>query len=90
MADAALSFPMTLDAFLEWEERQPERYEFLEGVVKPRCGGTEDLDRLSVNLIGALSNALRGGPCTVHASNLKVAKPAGQRLDVPRAVRPLR
>ena len=89
MASTALKAPATLDEFLAWEEEQPERYEFLDGVVRMMTGGTEDHDRLSVNLIRLLANALRGGPCSVHASNLKV-EPRRQRLDVLGAVRALR
>jgi Uma2 family endonuclease len=72
MAATALRAPTTLDAFLDWEDRQDERYELVGGVVRMMSGGTEDHDRLSVNLIRLLGNALRGRPCYVHASNLKV------------------
>lgn len=72
MPATALKAPTTLDAFLDWEERQPERWELVGGVVRMMSGGTEDHDRLSVNLIRLLGNALRGRPCYVHASNLKV------------------
>jgi Uma2 family endonuclease len=77
MASTALKAPATLDAFLAWEDEQTERYEFLDGLVRMLTGGTEDHDRLSVNLIALLRNALRGGPCSVHASNLKVVSRAG-------------
>jgi len=46
-------------------------------------GGTVDHDRLSVNLIRLLANALRGGPCSVHASNLKVVSRAGNASMCP-------
>jgi len=77
MASTALQAPTTLDEFLAWENEQDERYEFLDGLVRMMTGGTEDHDRLSVNLIALLRNALRGGPCSVHASNLKVVSRAG-------------
>lgn len=83
MTEAALSYPLTLDGFLEWEERQAERFEFLDGVVRLMSGGTEDHDRLSVNLIRLLGNALRGGPCVVHASNLKVLSRRGHASMYP-------
>jgi Uma2 family endonuclease len=72
MTATALHAPTKLDAFLEWEERQRERYELVGGVVRMMSGGTEDHDRLSVNLIALLREKLRGRPCYVHASNLKV------------------
>jgi Uma2 family endonuclease len=83
MAGTASKAPATLDAFLAWEEQQPERYEFLDGLVRMMTGGTEDHDRLSVNLIRLLANALRGGPCSVHASNLKIVSRAGNASMYP-------
>jgi Uma2 family endonuclease len=83
MASTAFKAPATLDEFLVWEEQQPDRYEFLDGVVRMMTGGTEDHDRLSVNLIRLLANALRGGPCSVHASNLKVVSRAGNASMYP-------
>jgi Uma2 family endonuclease len=72
MGDAALRYGATLEGFLAWEERQPERYEFVGGIVRLMSGGTEGHDRISVNLTRLLSTALRGTPCSVHASNLKI------------------
>jgi len=83
MASTALKAPTTLDEFLAWEDEQDERYEFLDGLVRMMTGGTEDHDRLSVNLIALLRNALRGGPCSVHASNLKVVSRAGNASMYP-------
>ena len=83
MASTALQAPTTLDEFLAWENEQDERYEFLDGLVRMMTGGTEDHDRLSVNLIALLRNALRGGPCSVHASNLKVVSRAGNASIYP-------
>jgi len=83
MASTALKAPTTLNEFLAWEDEQDERYEFLDGLVRMMTGGTEDHDRLSVNLIALLRNALRGGPCSVHASNLKVVSRAGNASMYP-------
>jgi Uma2 family endonuclease len=83
MASTALKAPATLEEFLAWEEQQPERYEFLDGVVRIMTGGTDDHDRLSVNLISLLANALRGGPRSVHASNLKIVSRAGNASMYP-------
>jgi Uma2 family endonuclease len=83
MASTAPRYPVTLDEFLEWEERQPERWEFLDGVVRLMTGGTEDHDRLSINLIRLLASALRGGPCSVHGSNLKVLSRGGNASMYP-------
>ena len=64
--------PLDLDGFLNWEERQPERYELAGGVVRLMAGGTEDHDRIGLNIAAALRVRLRGAPCSVHGSNLKL------------------
>jgi len=40
MAGAALKQPTTLGEFLSWEERQPERHEFVDGRIHGMAGGT--------------------------------------------------
>lgn len=72
MPATALQAPLTLDAFLEWEERQTERYELVGGIVRMMAGGTEDHDRIGLNIAAALRTRLRGTPCYAHGSNLKV------------------
>lgn len=72
MAQPALAENLTLEGFLEWEERQRDRYELAGGVVRMMAGGTEDHDRIGIKIISALDRRLRGTPCSVHGSNLKV------------------
>jgi Uma2 family endonuclease len=68
---------LDLDAFLAWEERQPERFELVGGVVRLMAGGTEGHDRIALNLAAALRVRLRRSPCSAHQSNLKVvSRPA--------------
>jgi len=77
MAEPALPIFRSVDDFLDWETRQPERYEFVAGVLTMMAGGTENHDLIGSNAIGLLFERLRGGPCRVHGSNLKVRSPAG-------------
>jgi Uma2 family endonuclease len=63
---------MTVEAFLEWEERQPIRYEF-DGVhIHARTGSSADHSRVQRSLIAALVSALRGKPCEAFGSELKI------------------
>ena len=64
--------PLDLEGFLDWEERQQERYELAGGVVRMMAGGTEDHDRIGGNIFAALRTRLRGQPCSAHGSNLKL------------------
>ena len=67
------SLASDLDGFLAWENRQLERYERIDGVVRMMSGGTAAHDLIGGNLIAALKPRLRGGPCVVQGSSLKVA-----------------
>jgi Uma2 family endonuclease len=68
----ALLRPMTLAGFLEWEERQPWRYEF-DGVGPvAMTGGTLAHARIQRNLAFALTGRLRGSPCEFLGSDLKI------------------
>ena len=44
----SLPKPWTLDDFLAWEARQPERYEFVGGVVRMMVGGTLAHNRITL------------------------------------------
>lgn len=85
MKSAAVVAPSTLDAFLEWETRQPERFELVGGAVRPRFGGTEDHDRILGNVAAALRVRLRGAPCSAHSCNLKVLSRAANAVMYPDA-----
>ena len=69
---AALRHPMTLQQFLDWEERQEMRYEFDGYAPVAMAGGTAEHDRISINLAASLVIRLRGKPCRPCGSNLKV------------------
>ena len=64
---------MSLDDFLEWEERQELRYEFDGFRPTAMTGGTVEHSAIQRNLITALTNRLRGKPCQPHGSELKIA-----------------
>jgi Uma2 family endonuclease len=67
----ALRKPMTLAEFLEWEERQPMRYEF-DGVGPvAMTGGTAGHADVQRNLAIAVGGRLRGKPCRFYGSDLK-------------------
>lgn len=72
MLAAARSMPTKLDAFLVWENNQPERYELVGGVVRRLDGVAEGENRIAGNIIAFLRPLLRGTACSVHSSNLKV------------------
>jgi Uma2 family endonuclease len=85
MDSAAVAAPSDLDAFLDWELRQPERFELVGGVVRLMAGGSEDHDRIGLNIATALRTRLRGTPCSAHGPNLKVLSRAANTVMYPDA-----
>ncbi|HTW72923.1 MAG TPA: Uma2 family endonuclease [Acetobacteraceae bacterium] len=63
---------MTREAFLEWEVRQPLRYEFDGFQPVAMAGGTEEHAAIQRNLAIAVGGRLRGKPCRFYGSDLKV------------------
>ena len=73
----AIRKPMSLAEFLEWEDRQPLRYEF-DGVGPvAMTGGTFAHAVIQRNLAFALTGRLRGKPCQFLGSDLKFQVAAG-------------
>jgi Putative restriction endonuclease len=70
---AALQLPMTQDDFLQWEERQPARYEFDGFQPVAMTGGSVNHAVIQANLVRHLGNRLDSGPCRVFGSDLKIA-----------------
>jgi Uma2 family endonuclease len=77
MADA-LAKPMTLEAFLAWEERQELRYEFDGFRPVAMTGGTYAHAQIQFRLAHALIARL-GTPCRAVGSELKLQTAAGIR-----------
>ena len=69
---SALQQPMSREAFLDWEERQPGRHEFDGWHVPAMTGGSATHTRVQPTLIVAPVARLRGGRCEAFGSDLKV------------------
>lgn len=70
--NAALLKPMTLDAFLTWEARQPTKWEFDGFAPVAMTGVRLAHSSIQANLITALRIRLRGKPCRPHGSDMKI------------------
>lgn len=71
IAQAKFQF-MTPQAYLEWEEQQPIKYEYISGEVFAMTGGILPLNSIAVNLTSGLKNHLRGKSCKVFMADAKV------------------
>lgn len=59
-------------AFVAWLEHQPVRHELVEGRLVMLAGGSNAHVTIAGNLILALRNRLRGGPCRPFGSDFMV------------------
>jgi Uma2 family endonuclease len=64
--------PWTVEDFLAWERRQPERYEFFGGIVRMMVGGSNTHTIIKDNVVTALRARLRGKPCRALGEGPKV------------------
>ncbi len=65
---------MSVEEYLEFDRNAPDaRYEYIDGVVTMLAGGTTNHSRISVNVVSQLHSALRGTPCQVFNSDLRVS-----------------
>lgn len=63
---------MSPQEYLDWEELQPIKYEYINGEVFAMAGGTIPHNAIAVNLTTALRNHTKGGPCRVYMADAKV------------------
>ncbi len=73
MIAAREQFPqLTPSEYLEWEERQEFRYEYVNGEVYAMTGGTLNHNEIAVNLSTIFKNHLEDSGCRVLSADGKV------------------
>jgi Uma2 family endonuclease len=73
---------MSVEEYLELDRRSETRYEYIDGYAHMLAGGTGNHATISFNVARILWEALRGGPCRMFISDMRV------RLSVERYVYP--
>ena len=74
------------DAFLEWEKTQLEKYEYLDGQivqVYAMVGARDAHVTVALNVASLLKEHLRGGPCRVYISDMKLRVGAANAFFYP-------
>jgi Uma2 family endonuclease len=74
---------VTYEEYLALEERSETKHEYVRGEVVAMAGGTPEHAALAAAMIAALSNALRGKPCRVYTSDLRVRVAATDMATYP-------
>ena len=72
LMNLALSKPMSLAEFLDWEEKQPLRYEFDGFQPVAMTGGTAAHADIQANIAASLRGRLRGKACKYYGNDLKI------------------
>lgn len=71
--DQPLPGAISLSEFMDWEARQSERYEWVDGVVVPIAGVSDDHAAISANLTAIIRPTLGAdGPCFLRGSDRKL------------------
>ncbi|MBC6455618.1 MAG: Uma2 family endonuclease [Hormoscilla sp. SP5CHS1] len=63
---------MTPQEYFDWEEKQPIKYEYMDGRVFAMTGGTIPHNDIALNLATALKTHLRGKGCKVSMADAKI------------------
>ncbi|NET26399.1 Uma2 family endonuclease [Okeania sp. SIO1I7] len=63
---------ITPQEYLEWEEKEPIKYEYIDGQVFAMTGGSIPHNDIAVNLTTTLKNHLHGKGCKVSMVDAKV------------------
>ncbi len=62
----------TVEEYLDWEERQEERHELVDGRPVLMVGAMVGHDLICINIVSALQAALKGRRCRAHSGGAKV------------------
>ena len=60
------------DEYLAWESEQEGKHEFLGGEIFAMVGASDRHVTIALNLASAIRECLRGGPCRVYMSDMKL------------------
>jgi Uma2 family endonuclease len=63
---------LTPEEYFDWEEKQLEKHEYIDGEVYAMSGGSKNHSLISVRFITLFSNHLEGSSCETGNSDLRV------------------
>lgn len=72
MSEPAPRVEMSFADYIAREKTSEVKHQFLDGEVVAMAGGTLEHALLAANVIGGLTNAVRGGPCRVFSSDARI------------------
>ena len=69
--------------YLAFERNRPERHEFFDGQIVLQAGASINHNILTANTIGSLYQQLRGKPCVVLPSDMRIRTPQRRQYMYP-------
>ncbi|HET6250249.1 MAG TPA: Uma2 family endonuclease [Tepidisphaeraceae bacterium] len=75
----------TIAEYLELEEDAVDRHEYQDGEILAMAGGSPEQSFITANFVREAGNALKGKPCRVAESNLRIRIPQTPRYMYPDA-----
>jgi Uma2 family endonuclease len=76
---------ISVEEYLEGEKVSEVRHEYVDGYVYAMAGGSDDHNRIAVNITSELREALRGKRCEPFGSDMKVKIPGSNVFYYPDA-----
>jgi Uma2 family endonuclease len=83
MGQAAESLRFTREEYLEWEARQTERHEYVNGEIFALAGARRGHAIIALNIASELRNQLRGKPCRPFMADMKLQIDAADAFFYP-------
>ncbi|MBK5967307.1 MULTISPECIES: Uma2 family endonuclease [Thiorhodovibrio] len=83
MSAIAEQLPFDAEAYLAWEEEQPEKHEYFQGEAFAMVGARQEHVLVSLNFAAALKQRLRGGPCRTYVADMKLRVAAADAFFYP-------
>ena len=62
---------VSVEEYLEMEERSEVRHEYVGGMLHAMTGGSHRHNRITVNIARKLDDAASGGPCDVYIADMR-------------------
>lgn len=62
----------TFEEYLVFEASSNAKHEYLDGQIYAMAGGSPEHSALAASIAALISSQVRGGPCRVHSSDLRV------------------
>lgn len=72
MEALAYELPISVEEYLDGEEKASVRHEYLDGYVRAMAGETRKHNQIAGNLFAELRNKTKRGPCQTYIENVKV------------------